>query len=215
MAGILRKTTRIVGHFRDGVKIQCNRNSLKSIKVSLSKTPGNEDMESEPGIFYNQSRPQVEGLGHQPRHKTLDLSYILPVECFGTRVSRIFIKQTIETSSSNWEEQMKSFHSQILRWAWGGGERLEEPEGSGTPWEQGSQNQLTETHRGLQRSASLQGFSLGPLQIIYCWEACHSCGTPNSGSWGCLSLLCHLVGLFLSLGYLISTWCEGVCLTLL
>lgn len=101
MAGILGKTTRIVGHFRDGVKIQCNRNSLESIKVSLSKISGNEDMESEPGIFYNQSRPQVEGLGHQPRDKTLDLSYILPVECFGTRESRIFIKQTIETSSSN------------------------------------------------------------------------------------------------------------------
>lgn len=41
------------------------------------------DTESEPDIFYNWKRPQVETLGHELRNKTLDLTFALPAECSG------------------------------------------------------------------------------------------------------------------------------------
>jgi len=46
-------------------------------------------LEPEVVIFCNQARPQVEGLGHQPRHKTFDLQLVLPVEYSGIKTKHI------------------------------------------------------------------------------------------------------------------------------
>ena len=62
------------------------------------------DTEPEPAIFYNQAIPQMEGLGHQPSHKTFDLQFVLPAEFSGTRAyynghQRNFIKQLMGADS--------------------------------------------------------------------------------------------------------------------
>ena len=53
------------GHFRDDMETYCNGNSMESMRAMLAiKFLVMEDTESELAIFYNQARPQVEGLGH-------------------------------------------------------------------------------------------------------------------------------------------------------
>jgi hypothetical protein len=42
-----------------------------------------EDMDPEPAIFYNKAKLPTVGLEYQPRHKTLDLQYILFAICTG------------------------------------------------------------------------------------------------------------------------------------
>jgi hypothetical protein len=44
-----------------------------------------EDMELEPAISCNQARLPMEGLGHQPRNKTLNPQFVLPIRCVGVK----------------------------------------------------------------------------------------------------------------------------------
>lgn len=106
------------------------------------------DLEPEPVISYNPTRPQVEGhlLIHQPRHKTFSLQLVLPAECSEAgawqnqhqRDQRHFIQQLVgadTVSQSNIRLSSESCEA--------GMEGLEEPEGSGTARKHGQQNHLT------------------------------------------------------------------------
>jgi hypothetical protein len=68
-------------------------------------------------------------------------------------------------------------------------DRLLKPEGSRTP-EENLQNQLTRARRSSQRLnrqlESMHGMDLDSLHICNCCTAESLCGTPNSGSMGCL-----------------------------
>jgi hypothetical protein len=44
------------------------------------------DMKPELAISYNHPTLLVEGLGHQPSHKTLNLQFVLPARCAGVKV---------------------------------------------------------------------------------------------------------------------------------
>ena len=47
-----------------------------------------EETELEPAVSCNQASPPVEGLGHQPSHKTFDLQFALPTGCTGVKWHR-------------------------------------------------------------------------------------------------------------------------------
>lgn len=65
------------------------------------------DMEPEPTIFYNQARPQVERLGHQPSDKTINLQFALPSECSGTsHISFVICNMGRGRSLGFWENSM-------------------------------------------------------------------------------------------------------------
>jgi hypothetical protein len=129
------------------------------------------NVESEPGILCNQPRPQVEGSGHQPSHKTSNLQDVL-----GPEASIIVVR---ETSSSSWWEQMQS--PQSGNPVEQGEKGLKEPEGSRIPREHCPQNHLTRIPVGSRRSGSLYGSDLGPLHRYCSCVAQCSCGTPNNG----------------------------------
>jgi hypothetical protein len=61
------------------------------MSIALAKTPSSGERDPESAVFYYQARPQVEGLGHQPRHKTFNLQYDLP-SVPGLGPSRIVIR---------------------------------------------------------------------------------------------------------------------------
>lgn len=82
---MLGKTTGTWRHFTGEVETQFNGNSTESARVILANTSVMSSPEPEPGIFYNQARCQVEGLGPKLGHKTFDLQFILPEECSGIR----------------------------------------------------------------------------------------------------------------------------------
>jgi hypothetical protein len=48
------------------------------------------DIEPEPVIFCNQARVPVEGLEHQPSHKTFDLKFDLPTRCVKVKAAQDF-----------------------------------------------------------------------------------------------------------------------------
>ena len=49
------------------------------------------DTAPELAILYNQPRPQVEGLGHQPNYKIFEVQCVLSVECSGNGACVILI----------------------------------------------------------------------------------------------------------------------------
>ena len=51
---------------------------MESMTVTLVKSLLMGGLDPEPVTFCNQARLQVEGLGHQPSHKTFDLQFVLP-----------------------------------------------------------------------------------------------------------------------------------------
>ena len=67
----------MTGTFLGDVETQFNRNSMDSTKVALSTTLSNGNMATEQSIFYNQARPKVQVLGHQPSLKTYNLYFFI------------------------------------------------------------------------------------------------------------------------------------------
>lgn len=106
-------------------------------------------------ILYNQARPQVEVVGHQPATKP-SIYCLSCLQSFrGPEPSRIIIKETWESSCSNWCEQKQNSPPKI-RQSLGrpeeeGEEELYEPERSGISWKHHPQNLLTRIH-GICRS---------------------------------------------------------------
>lgn len=64
-------------------------------------------MEPELAISCNQAGLPVEGLGHQPSHKTLDPQFVLPTRCAGVKVAKKLWEQPTNDWSSlrpiSWE----------------------------------------------------------------------------------------------------------------
>lgn len=68
-------------HLWSGVEAYFSGNSLKSMKVTLVRTPRMEYMEPESSIFCYQARLPVLGLRHQPRQKPLTYKSVLTSRC--------------------------------------------------------------------------------------------------------------------------------------
>jgi hypothetical protein len=74
------------------------------------ETPGNlwgwpslrllvmEDTDPEPAISCNQKRLPMEGLWHQPSHRTLDPQFVLPIRCAGVKMEQ----KLREWTTNNW-----------------------------------------------------------------------------------------------------------------
>lgn len=81
---VLGEMTRTGYHFVGEVESYCNGNTMEPMRITPAKAPSNGDTDLELSIFCNLARPQVEELGHQSEHKTLDIQFVLPAECTRT-----------------------------------------------------------------------------------------------------------------------------------
>lgn len=68
------------------------------------------DMEPEPSTFCNKARPQVERLGYQPSSKTVNLQFVLPLECSGaSHISFVIYNIGRRCSLGFWENSVSIY----------------------------------------------------------------------------------------------------------
>ena len=68
------------------------------MRMSPAKTPSNGDMKQEMAIYCNQARLPMEGVGHQPSHKTLDPQFVMPTRCAVVKV----VQKLWKWSTNGW-----------------------------------------------------------------------------------------------------------------
>lgn len=151
-------------------KTQCNENYMESTRVTLVKTPSNEKGRAQSGTatFRKQARPQLQGLGQEVSHKNLQPTFYPACRMFldqslaelSSKTPDRFHPTADESKSSSTTNHQGSLVEQ-------GQEGSEKSEGTGRPPEHGPQNQLTKTYELSQKSGSLHGFELAPLQVCY------------------------------------------------
>jgi hypothetical protein len=180
--------------FRSG-----NRISAADWRSTVTLGVNQQEVHQGPmAISCNQARLSVEGLGHQPSHKTFNLQFVLSERCAEVRVA--------QTCANDWSNLRPMPWEGVHTWHCLGG-RTVGARGAKNPtrtWlteltKQGSEG----LKRPKQQSASVLSDLPDPLHTCNSCVALSSCGSPNMGAWVSRTLLPAPGTLFLLLGCLV------------